>query len=300
MSTGKNSPVSSIPLEACMAEVSAATCASAAEAVVVAPVAPSAVIDLWPAGTMPGKPADKPEEMLAANGDGIDRIANVSHPTLSVFGAGDTTKPMPAMVICPGGGYCILAFNLEGTDVASWLASQGIAAVVLKYRVPANRDGAFQDVQRAMRVVRLHASEWGIDPARIGVMGFSAGGHLCARLSTDPAHLAYAAIDAADALACRPDFAVLVYPAYLEHGGKLAPELPVGPSTPPTLIVHTEDDTDLIAGSRVYHAALDAAGVANEFACYPIGGHGYGLRSQGDVKVWPQRVLTWLGKVGMH
>ena len=303
MSDIKNPSTSGILLgiAGCLVGASAAGFVAAAEPVPATPtVAPTAVIDVWPAGAMPGKPADKPEEILPAKGDGVDRITNVSHPTLSVFRAAAAAKPVAAMVVCPGGGYGILAFNKEGTEVATWLAAQGIAAVVLKYRVPGNRDGAFQDVQRAIRVVRLHAREWGIDPARIGVMGFSAGGHLCARLSTDPTHVAYAGIDDADALPCRPDFAVLVYPAYLEHGGKLAPELPVGASTPPTMVVHTDDDNAYIAGSRVYHAALDAAGVVNEFACFPTGGHGYGLRSHGDVKVWPERVLAWLGQNGMR
>jgi acetyl esterase/lipase len=281
----------------CLTGVAAAAFMPGAES---APVAPSAVIDVWPAGAMPGKPADLPEALQPSKGDNVDRITNVSHPTLSLFRAAPATKPTPVLIICPGGGYGILAFNKEGTDIAAWLAANGITAVVLKYRVPGNRDGAFQDIQRAIRVVRQHAQEWNIDPARVGVMGFSAGGHLCARLSTDPTQVAYPAVDGADALPTRPDFAVLVYPAYLEHGGALPPELPVSAQNPPTILIHTDDDHAFIAGSRVFHAALDAAGVANEFACYPTGGHGYGLRSTAAVQVWPERVLAWLTQRGLR
>ena len=287
----------------CLTGVAVATFAPGAES---APPAPSAVIDVWPAGAMPGKAADLPEALQPSKGDSVDRITNVSHPTLSLFraaavsSAAAAAKPTPVLIVCPGGGYGILAFNKEGTDIAAWLAANGITAVVLKYRVPGNRDGAFQDIQRAIRVVRQHAQEWNIDPARVGVIGFSAGGHLSARLSTDPTHVAYPALDAVDALPARPDFAVLVYPAYLEHGGKLPPELPVSQHNPPTIIIHTDDDSSYVPGSRVFHAALDAAGVANEFACYPTGGHGYGMRSTGAVKVWPERVLAWLRQQGMR
>lgn len=257
-------------------------------------------IPLWPAGRMPGTATSEPEQLQPDKGDGVDRITNVSLPTLTVFRAAQRDTPAPAVVVCPGGGYGILAFNKEGTEVAAWLNTLGITAVVLKYRVPGNRDGAFQDIQRAVRVVRSHATDWGIDPARVGVLGFSAGGHLCARLSTDAAHVAYAALDAVDALPSRPDFAILVYPAYLQHEGKVSPELPVSAQTPPTLIVHTEDDTGFVPGSKIYHAALDAAGVPNAFELFATGGHGYGLRCTKDAKVWPERTAAWLAANGLR
>lgn len=265
-----------------------------------AAAADAPVIPLWPADRMPGTASKEAEQLQPDRGDGVDRVTNVSRPTLTVFRAADGGKPAPVIVVCPGGGYGILAFNKEGTEVAAWLNTLGITAVVLKYRVPGNRDGAFQDIQRAVRVVRSHATDWGIDAARVGVLGFSAGGHLCARLSTDSARATYAALDAVDALPSRPDFAVLVYPAYLQHEGTVSPELPISAGIPPTLIVHTEDDTSFIAGSKVYHAALDAAGVANAFELFPTGGHGYGLRCTLDAKVWPERAAAWLAKNGLR
>jgi acetyl esterase/lipase len=231
-------------------------------------------------------------------------VTNVSQPTLMLFPAPGATGRSPAVVVCPGGGYGGLVINREGVEIAQWLNSFGMTAIVLKYRVPNNQEGAFQDIERAVRLVRSHAEDWGIDPRRTGVIGFSAGGHLCARLSTNFETPAYSPIDALDALSCRPDFTILVYPAYLEkadhpyesneHLGTLADELPIGPNIPPTFIVHSEDDPKFVGGSKLYHAALDSAHVPNEFALYPTGGHGYGLRSTGDAKAWPERCKAWL------
>lgn len=256
-------------------------------------------IPVWPEGRMPGTATSEPEQLQPDKGDGVDRLTNVSVPTLTIFHAQKRAKPAPVVVVCPGGGYGILAFNKEGTEVATWLNTLGITAVVLKYRVPGNRDGAFQDIQRAVRVVRSHAAEWGIDPARVGVLGFSAGGHLSARLSCDSVQATYAALDAVDALPGRPDFAVLVYPAYLQQEGKVAPELPISAQIPPTLIVHTEDDAGFVVGSKVYHAALAAAGVPNACELFATGGHGYGLRCTKDAQVWPERAAGWLAKNGL-
>lgn len=271
------------------------TLAASAAAADAAPAIP-----LWPAGRMPGTAASEPERLEPDKGDGVDRITNVSQPTLTLFRAARQEKPTPAVVVCPGGGYGILAFNKEGTEVAAWLNTLGITAVVLKYRVPSNRDGAFQDIRRAVRVVRSHALDWNIDTARVGVLGFSAGGHLSARLSTDSAHETYAALDAVDELSARPDFAVLVYPAYLQHEGRTSAELPIGSHIPPTLIVHTEDDTGFVAGSKVYHAALLAAGVPSAFELFPTGGHGYGLRCTKDARIWPERAAAWLAENGLR
>lgn len=257
----------------------------------------AATVDVWPDGKMPGRGADEPEAEGPTKGDNVQRITNVSRPSLTLFPA--QKKAAPAMIVCPGGGYSYVTYNKEGTDVAEWLNSNGITALVLKYRVPHNREGALQDIQRALSLARAHAREWNIDPKRLGVIGFSAGGNLAAKASTLFDERAYSPIDAVDRQSCRPDFAVLVYPAYLEKDGQVAPDLNLKANIPPTLIVHTEDDKTFVAGSKLYHTALDAAKMPNEFLLYPTGGHGYGLRSEKDVRVWPQAALEWLHKIGI-
>ncbi|MGN6553320.1 MAG: alpha/beta hydrolase [Verrucomicrobiota bacterium] len=256
----------------------------------------SITLPLWP-GTPPGKVSAKEEMELPARGDGVRRITNVQQPTITVFPAKASQQPAPAVVICPGGAYNILAMDKEGTDVADWLNGFGFTAVLLKYRVPGNREGAFMDVQRAMRLVRQHAKEWAIDPQRLGIMGFSAGGHLSARLSTGFATPAYAKIDSADEQSCRPDFTVLIYPAYLaDKKGELAKELVVTPQMAPTFVLHTRDDDAFIAGSQVYTRALKAAKVPLEFQLFDTGGHGYGLHPIGPASHWPELCAEWLKK----
>jgi acetyl esterase/lipase len=205
------------------------------------------------------------------------------------------------MIVCPGGGYSYLCHDKEGTQIAAWLNSAGITALVLKYRVPNNRAGALQDVQRALSLARAQAAEWNIDPRRLGVIGFSAGGHLAAKASTLFAERAYPALDAVDRHSCRPDFAVLVYPAYLDdRKGQVSPDLNLKADIPPTLIVHSEDDRTFVSGSKLYHAALSEAKVPHEFKLYPTGGHGYGLRCTREARAWPQDALEWLHKVGVR
>ena len=151
--------------------------------------------------------------------------------------------------------------------------------MLFRSRVPGNQDGAFQDIQRAMRLVRRRATDWNISPTQVGVMGFSAGGHLSARLSTNWEKPTYSRLDDVDDEKLRPDFAILVYPAYLSRTpGQVAADLPISSKTPPTFIVHTEDDKSFIAGSKLYHASLNEAKVANEFFLCATGGHGYGLQ----------------------
>ena len=248
---------------------------------------------------MPGHGSKNPETQNHPTNGGILRITDVSQPTLEVFKAPGAAGSVPAMIICPGGGYGLLAYNFEGTDVAAWLNSLGITCIVLKYRVPNNRDGAFQDIQRAMRFARQHAADWGIQADKLGAIGFSAGGHLVARLSNHFEQAAYPPIDAADQLGCRPDFAILVYAAYLDDHGKLMADMPVSPATPPTLVVTTEDDVHHAVDGKTYAAALKAAHVPEELLVYPTGGHGFGLRSQQDVKVWPLDAAEWLRKTGI-
>jgi len=256
------------------------------------------VLPLWP-GAVPGETAAKEESLQPDRGDRITRITNVSVPTLAVYKAPNQKAPRPAVMVCPGGGYNILAYNLEGTEIAQWLNSIGYTAAVLKYRVPRNRDGAIQDAQRGLGLIRSHAQEWGIDPARVGVLGFSAGGHLSARLSTHNAQRRYAPIDEADALSCRPDFTVLVYPAYLGNSDwDLVDDIPVTSDTPPAFIVQTQDDKRLVPSSLAYYGGLSRAGVPAELHLFPTGGHGYGLRpSVYPVSDWPKLCETWLKRL---
>lgn len=252
-------------------------------------------IDIWPMGKMPGVGAKDPEADMPDRGDGVRRITNVSTPTLEIFPA--AKKNAPAVIVSAGGGYSYVTYNKEGLEIAKWLNANGITALVLKYRTPNNRAGALQDVQRAIRLARANAKQWNVDPKRLGVMGFSAGGHASARASTDFDDISYTAIDDADKKSARPDFAMLIYPAYLEKDGKIAAELNLKAKIPPTLIVSTEDDRSFVLGCKVYHAALDEAKITNKFLLYPTGGHGYGLRSDKAVKTWPEDALAWLREV---
>jgi acetyl esterase/lipase len=249
-------------------------------------------VEIWPLGKLPGVGAKEPESDMPDRGDGVRRITNISRPTLEIFPA--AKKSAPAVIVSAGGGYSYLTYNKEGTEVAKWLNANGITALVLKYRAPNNRAGALQDVQRAIRLARASAKQWNVDPKHLGVMGFSAGGHASARASTDFDNVSYTAIDDTDKKSSRPDFAMLIYPAYLEKEGKIAAELNLKAKIPPTLIVSTEDDKSFVLGSKVYHAALDDAKIANKFLLYPTGGHGYGLRSDKAVKAWPEDALAWL------
>ncbi len=261
-------------------------------------------VEVWPEGKMPGKGANAPEAEVPRN-DGFHRITNVSRPTLTLFPAQRKAgaAAAPAMIVCPGGGYGYTVIDKEGTEIAAWLNSAGFSALVLKYRTPNNRAGALQDAQRALSLARERAAEWNVDPQRLGIIGFSAGGNLAAKASAPLEERSYPAIDAIDRQSCRPDFAVLVYPAYLDAprdkvgAGHVAPDLNLKAKIPPTLIVHSEDDKTHVVGSKVYHAALDEAKVAHEFKLYPTGGHGYGLHCKGDARAWPDDTLKWLQKV---
>jgi acetyl esterase/lipase len=254
-------------------------------------------VNVWPEGKMPGQAVTAPEEDNPANN--VHRITNVSRPTLTLFPA-PQKGGAPAMIVCPGGGYAYVSFDKEGTEIAEWLNQNGFTALLLKYRVPNNREGALQDLQRALSLARAHADEWNIDRKRLGVMGFSAGGNLGAKASTLFDERTYRGLDKVDRQSCRPDFVVLVYPAYLDKDGQVAPDLNLKAKIPPTLIISTEDDKNYVAGCKLYHAALDTAKVRNEFLLYRSGGHGYGLRSDKEVRVWPEAALAWLHKVGVR
>jgi acetyl esterase/lipase len=224
-----------------------------------------------------------------------------------------------AVVVFPGGGYKILAIDLEGTEVCHWLTSQGITCVLLKYRVPGSGHHwdsrckchvnpkvptALQDAQRALGLVRFHAAEWHIDPHKIGVLGFSAGGHLSAAISTHFEQRLYPAVDEADKQSCRPDFAVAIYPGHLwisEDKFELNPDVPVTKQTPPTFLLHAEDDdVDDVNHSLVYYLALKNAGVSVEMHVFAQGGHAFGLRrTMRPITRWPPLVEAWLGAIGM-
>lgn len=271
-------------------------------------------IPVWP-GIAPGAPVNPPAEadLTTAKdkliaGRPLVHLGNVSTPTLTLYAAkGNASGHGPAVVVFPGGGYNILAIDLEGTEVCDWLTASGINCVLLKYRVPntgpyPKSAAALQDAQRAIGLVRLHAAEWGIDPKRVGVLGFSAGGHLAAAISTHFDRRLYDPIDAADKLSCRPDFAVVVYPGYLALADKnFAPNADINPTadTPPTFIVQAEDDPVHVENAVVYFLALKNAKVPAELHVYAQGGHGYGLRRTAlPVTTWPQSVETWLHTIG--
>ncbi len=253
------------------------------------------VIDVWP-GDVPDEVCSEAERGVLGADRGVLRISNVSKPTLSLFPGRKTRQAKRTVLVLPGGGYSILAFNLEGTEIAGWLNRAGYAAAVLKYRVPRNRPGALQDAQRALGLLRQRAGEWGLDPNRMGVLGFSAGGHLAASLSNHYHKRAYSEVDAADRISCRPDFTVLIYPAYLgATDSTLADDIPVTEQTPPAFILQTQDDRRLVSSSTAYYLALSRVKVSAELHLFPTGGHGYGLRpSAYPVSQWPELCETWM------
>ena len=262
---------------------------------------------IWPNGA-PGVAANPAPEMDMTKstdnliaGKPIIRLGNVSVPTITVYSPANRNTGA-AVVVFPGGAYRILAIDLEGTEVCEWLNSAGITCVLLKYRVPDSgpypKPAALQDAQRAMGIVRAHAAEWHIDPKRVGVLGFSAGAHLAAALSTHFDERLYDAVDDGDKLSCRPDFAVIVYPGYLalaEQNFAPNPEIKVTDKTPPSFIVQAEDDPVHVENALVYYQALKNAKVPAEMHVYAEGGHGYGLRRTAlPVTNWPKLVETWL------
>lgn len=237
-------------------------------------------------------------------------VDRVSQPTMTVYSpVGSNTGA--AVVVFPGGGYNVLAIDLEGTEVCDWLTSKGITCVLLKYRVPCVKSGPYQDcrtaledAQRTIGLVRFQAAQWHVDPHKIGVLGFSAGGHMVAAMSTHFEKRLYPTVDAADTESCRPDFAIALYPGHLavpERGFALNPDIQVTSRTPPTFLVQAEDDPmDPVENSLVYHAALRKARVPAELHLYVKGGHAFGLRRTSfPITEWPQLVEKWLGTIGM-
>jgi len=273
---------------------------------------PGAVPDAQPA---PGAESMKTDSNFLVAGRHVMGVDNVTRPTMTVYAPTGTNTG--AAVVFPGGGFAGLAIDLEGTEVCDWLTSGGITCVLLKYRVPslpydwhcdcrpnglATSTLALEDAQRTVGLVRFHAAEWHVDPSKIGVLGFSAGGYLVAEISTHFEHRLYASVDAADGKSCRPDFAVAIYPGHLwmDDGLKLNPHVPVTSQTPPTFLLQAKDDpVDTVTNSLVYYAALKKAGVPLEMHLYAHGGHAFGLRrTKFPITGWPELVETWLGTVG--
>ena len=246
------------------------------------------------------KDTSKPGVGLVA-GKPLIRLGNVSDPMLQVFRAPADKNSGAAVLVCPGGGYNILAYDLEGSEVCEWFNSIGVNAVLLKYRVPARKDrpkheAPVQDAQRAISLIRQNAKEWGIDPERVGILGFSAGGHLAAVASN--CERLYPAADEIDQKSHRPNFSILIYPAYLvgkDAPTTVSPELTVDKRTPPTFMAISQDDPVKVEGPLQYGLALKNAGVKWELHVYPEGGHGYGLRrTEKTVTTWPDRVADWM------
>lgn len=275
---------------------------------------------LWP-GTppdmkaMPGPEKTETGATLLA-GKTVTAVRNVSRPTMTVYAPQGENKGA-AVVVLPGGGFEILAIDLEGTEICDWLTSRGVTCVLLKYRVPgAPYDWhcdcrphnlevstmALEDAQRTMGLVRLHAKEWHIDPHRVGVVGFSAGGFLVAEISTHFNKRLYQPVDAADTENARPDFAMAIYPGHLAlESGKLNPNVPVTHDTPPTFIVQAEnDDVDGVQQALTYFAALKAAAVPTEMHLYAQGGHAFGARRT-DLPItrWTELADAWMRTIGV-
>lgn len=279
-------------------------------------------LPIWPGSAPDSQPLKKPETTEVGGsfaGRPATGVTNVSRPTMTVYSPkGRNTGA--AVIVFPGGGYQEVAIDLEGTEVCDWLTSKGITCVLLKYRVPNSgphwedqckcqvkpkAPAALEDAQRTLGLVRFQAARYHIAPNKIGVLGFSAGGHLVTDISTHFDKRAYPAVDAADNVSCRPDFAVALYPGHLwisaYKGLKLNPDVPVTRKTPPTFLVQAENDpVDSINNSLVYYIALKNAGVPVEMHLYAEGKHAFGLRrTRYPITRWPELVETWLETIGM-
>ena len=278
-------------------------------------------VPIWPGAVPDAVPDAQPESV----GAGSASVTNVTQPTMTVYPPeGHNTGA--AVVVFPGGGYKVLAMDLEGTEICDWLTSRGITCVLLKYRVPNSGptwdkgqrhypkvQTALQDAQRTLGLVRQHAEQWHVDPHKIGVIGFSAGGHLGAALSTNFSRRIYARVDDADSLSCRPDFAMALYPGHLwvhedddsttrnETDMRLHPDIRVSADTPPTFLLQAEDDhVDGVEQSLAYYIALQKAGVPTEMHLYAHGGHAFGLRpSKSPISRWPALAEQWLHTIGV-
>jgi acetyl esterase/lipase len=285
------------------------------------PAAGHTQIPLWPGTPPDAQPMPGPEEVWTdpkalIGGKPVTGVKNIAQPTMTVYAPrGKNTGA--AVVVFPGGGFEILAIDLEGTDVCDWLTSKGITCVLLKYRVPSApyewkcdcrphnlslSMSALQDAQRTLRLVRAHAAEWHIDPHKVGVIGFSAGGYLVAEVSTNFKRRTYTAVDSTDTESSRPDFALAIYPGHLAtDNDTLNPNVQVPHDAPPTFLLQAEDDyVDGVNQALVYYTALKNAEVPAEMHLYAHGGHAFGLRpTSNPITHWPALAETWMSSIGV-
>lgn len=266
-------------------------------------------LDLWP-GAAPGEKGDLPPEAdnqkptdKLVGGKTVMKIGNVSKPTLTLHLAPESSNTGAAVLIAPGGGYNILAWDLEGVEVAQWLNAIGVNGFILKYRVPAKRGGERgmapqQDAQRALRLIRQNAAQWKIDPRKIGVLGFSAGGHLAAMTCMNHGKKLYDPVDKADELSSRPDFGVLIYAAYLFDNDQPTPGVQVDANTPPIFMAHALDDRVPAVGAAQFLQLLKKHDIPGELHIYANGGHGFGLRRTDEpCTTWPDRCREWMARM---
>jgi len=254
------------------------------------------LLHLWP-GKVPGEIKEKIKPVIdTTRKDGVLRYSEVTDPALEIWLADKKSSTGAAVVICPGGGYARLAYDKEGTEIAAWLNRNGISAFVLSYRVPNKKSGALMDAQRAIRIVRNRAEKWNIKTGMIGIMGFSAGADVSARASILSTLKTYKPVDEADSISCRPDFTLLIYPAYFDQGPNrsLTPDLKLSAETPPMFIFQSADD-GLANSSLVMAGALRDAKIPVELHLVPKGGHGYGMRpGNPGAETWPGLAEKWL------
>lgn len=271
-------------------------------------------VKIWPGEVPDAQPVAGAERDITTAksgmvaGKAVIRESDVASPTITRYPAKGKNTGVAALVF-PGGGYRALSMDLEGSEICDWLNGAGMTCVLVKYRVPNSgpypkSPAALEDAQRALSIVRSHAAEWQIDPGKIGVIGFSAGAHLAAALSTHSEQRLYKSQDAIDQVSCRPNFAMVIYPGYTAGSPQALtpnPDLPVAKDTPPTFLLQTEDDTTAhVESALAYYVALKNVGAPVEMHLFTQGGHGYGLRKTGlPVADWPSLAETWLRTIKM-
>ena len=272
------------------------------------------ILNIWP-GKPPGETKDLPPEIDLTKdtdkliaGKRIIKLGNVSTPQIAVYKPEKSKDTGASVIICPGGGHHILAYDLEGTEVAEWLNTIGVTGIVLKYRVPF-RDpekrwgAAVADAQRTVSLVRSKAAEWNLDPKRIGICGFSAGGETAGLTSLFLEERQYTGADDVDKVSCKPDFAILIYPGGFDTKGQaqMRESIKVTKDTPPMFLIHAFDDPVTANNSLALAVELKKAGVPTELHIYDAGGHGYGLRLVNTLPIttWPKRCEEWMQRRGL-
>ncbi len=267
--------------------------------IVLTPLASFAeILEIWP-DAVPGQTEAKAAHDILTRDDGSSRVNKVTNPTLEVFLPSAEERNGAAIIICPGGGYRVLSPEKEGREVSRYYQGLGYTTFTLLYRVPGDREGALQDMQRAIRYVRGHADIYQFDPNKVGILGFSAGGHLCVRAGmTEEA--TYPAQDAVDEFSARPDFVAAIYPAYLDNGvdKALSPELQVSKNLPPYFMAVSRDDFKYANSSLVLASALGKEKLPYELHVFDKGGHGFGMRgSSRAADEWPRLCHEWISGV---